>query len=612
MLAAAGLRFMNPLYTRLLNLIVSRLVVVSILLALAVAMARADTSWANADINPQPLVLLVVAVGFLSVVYFTWLRMSKQYLWQAYVQLLGDVLAVTWLTYQMRDSAFPLVPLYLVIIFVAAMILPRLGTIAIGVSCAVAYVGLLVSFKVGLLVGGYAIVEQNERYLQNNPLLYVVAILALTVLGGQLAERLRRSDAELEAAARDLAQLRVLNERIIESIKSGLVTVDLQGKIITFNRAAEEITGHSARVVRGKSLQEVFGDLSQKFDLTTTSGSFRSGHLEKDTFHRFEADCPAADGRSLHLGFAVSPLTSESGKTTGYVFSFQDLTEILKLEEEIRRQDRLAALGKMAAGIAHEIRNPLAAMRGAIQMLQSELQLDEEQSKLMRIVLRESDRLNRTIEDFLRYARPRPLQLKTIQLDRLISDTISLLQHSPETRPDHTFTLQFPPDLPSIVADGDQLKQVVWNLARNALQSMPHGGELRITLTPLADQIEIRLLDNGTGFPPDNLERPFEPFNSNREGGTGLGLAIVYQIISDHGGRIYLRNRTDGVSGAEVIVLLPREARATPLREEPATDSRLQGRRTPTGTPAPVFSPSPETTASGQFPPPAKPQVSTS
>ncbi len=602
---------MNPLYTRLLNLIVSRLVVISILLSLAVAMARADASWANADINPQPLVLLAVGVGFLSVVYFTWLRMSEQYLWQAYVQLLGDVLAVTWLTYQMRDSAFPLVPLYLVIIFVAAMILPRMGTIVIGVSCAAAYVGLLLSFKVGLLVGGYAIVEQNERYLQNNPLLYVVAILALTVLGGQLAERLRRGDAELEAAARDLAQLRALNERIVESIKSGLVTVDLQGKIITFNRAAEEITGHRAQAMRGKRLQEVFGDLSQKFDLTAISGAFPSVHLEKETFHRFEADCPAADGRSLHLGFAVSPLISESGKATGYVFSFQDLTEILKLEEEIRRQDRLAALGKMAAGIAHEIRNPLAAMRGSIQMLQSELQLDDEQNKLMRIVLRESDRLNRTIEDFLRYARPRPLQLTSLQLDRLISDTLALLQHSPETRPEHTFTLQSPPDLPTIVADGDQIKQVVWNLARNALQSMPHGGELRIVLTPLADQIEIRLIDNGMGFPADNLERPFEPFNSNREGGTGLGLAIVYQIVSDHGGRIYLRNRTDGVSGAEVSVLLPKEAKAMPLREEPATDSRLQARRTPTGIPAPAFSPSPETAAPVKVPPPAKPHVST-
>lgn len=292
-------------------------------------------------------------------------------------------------------------------------------------------------------------------------------------------------------------------------------------------------------------------------------------------------------------------------------FSFQDLTEILKLEEEIRRQDRLAALGKMAAGIAHEIRNPLAAMRGSIQMLQSELRLDDEQHKLMRIVLRESDRLNRTIEDFLRYARPRPLQLTSLQLDRLISDTLSLLEHSPETRPEHTFTLQSPPDLPAIVADGDQIKQVVWNLARNALQSMPHGGELRIVLTPLADQIEIRLMDNGTGFPPDNLERPFEPFNSNREGGTGLGLAIVYQIVSDHGGRIYIRNRTDGVSGAEVSVLLPKEAKAAPLREEPATDSRLQARRTPTGIPVPAFSPSPETAAPARVHPPTEPRVPT-
>ncbi|MGQ9897719.1 MAG: two-component system sensor histidine kinase NtrB [Acidobacteriota bacterium] len=583
---------MSTLYTRLLNLIVSRLIVVSILLSLAVAMGRADTSWANTDINPQPLVLLAVVVGFLSVVYFTWLRMSEQYLWQAYVQLLGDVLAVTWLTYQMRDSAFPLVPLYLVIIFVAAMILPRLGTVLVGVSCATAYVGLLVSFKVGFLVGGYAIVEQNERYLQNNPLLYVVAILALTVLGAQLAERLRRSDAELEAAARDLAQLRALNERIVESIKSGLVTVDLQGKIITFNRAAEEITGYRARTVRGKHIQDVFGDFSQKFDLHSALGTPpSSSHLERDTFHRFEANCLASDGSSLYLGFAVSPLTSESGRTTGYVFSFQDLTEILKLEEEIRRQDRLAALGKMAAGIAHEIRNPLAAMRGSIQMLQTELQLDEEQSKLMRIVLRESDRLNQIIEDFLRYARPRPLQLSTIQLDRLINETLSLLQHSPETRPEHTVLLQAPPNLPTILADGDLLKQVIWNLARNALQAMPQGGELRIVITPLAEQIEIRLLDTGTGFPPENLERPFEPFNSNREGGTGLGLAIVYQIISDHGGQMSIRNRTDGISGAEVSILLQREAKPFLLREESTTDSRLQSKHTPTGVPAPVFSP---------------------
>lgn len=583
---------MNPLYARLSNLIVTRLVVVSTLLALAVAMARSDSPWANADINPQPLVLLAVVVGALSVAYFTWLRLSERYLVQGYVQLLGDVAAVTWLTYQMRDSAFPLAPLYLVIVFVAAMILPRIGTIAIGVACALAYVGLLVAFKTGLLVGGYAIVEQNERYLQNNPLLYVIAILALTVLGGQLAERLRRSDAELEAAARDLAQLRAFNERIVESVKSGLVTVDLTGRIMTFNRAAEEITGHRANRVRGKPVGAVFGTPDQPFP-----SDFSPAANQKEDFRRFEADCRAADGRTLRLGFAVSPLTSESGETTGYVFSFQDLTEILKLEEEIRRQDRLAALGKMAAGIAHEIRNPLAAMRGSIQLLQSELTLDDEQAKLMRIILRESDRLNRTIEDFLRYARPRPLQLTSVNLERLIGDTLSLLQHSPEMRPDHEIILDAPPDLPPIVADGDQIKQVLWNLTRNAVQAMPQGGRLVITVRPTAEYVEIRLTDTGTGFPPDNLARPFEPFNSHREGGTGLGMAIVYQIVSDHGGRVGIGNRTDGVTGAEVVVLLPWRTTA-PEPQPTAADSRLTFRRTPTGVPAPAA------TESAPAPPP--------
>ncbi|OYT71338.1 MAG: hypothetical protein CFK52_08230 [Chloracidobacterium sp. CP2_5A] len=589
---------MNPLYARLSNLIVSRLVVISTLLALAVAMARSDSSWANADINPQPLVWLAVVVGFLSVAYFTWLRMSEQYLLQGYVQLAGDVAAVTWLTYQMRDSAFPLAPLYLVIVFVAAMILPRVGAIAIGIACALAYVGLIVSFKVGLLVGGYAIVEQNERYLQNNPLLYVVAILALTVLGGQLAERLRRSDAELEAAARDLAQLRAFNERIVESVKSGLVTIDLKGRVVTFNRAAEEITGYRAKDVRGQHLGEVFDELRHRLGPELLPAS-----LPGEDFRRFEADCRAADGRALRLGFAVSPLTTESGDATGYVLSFQDLTEILKLEEEIRRQDRLAALGKMAAGIAHEIRNPLAAMRGSIQMLQSELELDQEQSKLMRIVLRESDRLNHTIEDFLKYARPRSLQLVTVNLEQLISDTLSLLRHSPEMRPDHEIALQSPPDLPTIVADSDQIRQVIWNLARNAIQAMPNGGKLSIVITPQAEQIEVRLTDSGTGFPQDSLERPFEPFNSSREGGTGLGMAIVYQILSDHGGRIAIGNRVDGASGAEVVVTLPRVAQSAPPKSEAPADSRLAIRRTPSGIPAPSFPPSRESPAQAAAPP---------
>ncbi len=582
---------MNPLHERLSNLIITRLVTVSTLLALAVAMARSDNSWANANINPQPLVLLAVTVGALSVVYFTWLRMSERYLLQAYVQLLGDVACVTWLTYQMRDSAFPLAPLYLVLVFVAAMILPRIGTLAIGVACAVAYVGLLIAFKTGLLLGGYEVVEPNVRYLQNNPLLYVVAILALTVLGGQLAERLRRSDAELETAARDLAQLRAFNERIVESVKSGLVTVDLTGRIMTFNRAAEEITGYRAHQVRGKQLQEVFDALDQ-FSPAESSPVISP----KEDFRRFEVDCHAANGRALRLGFAVSPLTSESGETTGYVFSFQDLTEILKLEEEVRRQDRLAALGKMAAGIAHEIRNPLAAMRGSIQLLQSELTLDAEQSKLMRIILRESDRLNRTVEDFLRYARPRPLQLASIRLERLIGDTISLLQHSPEMRPDHTVTLDIPPDLPPIVADGDQIKQVLWNLVQNAIQAMPQGGQLTITVRPTTEYVEISLTDTGTGFPPDNLARPFEPFTSHREGGTGLGMAIVYQIVSDHGGRVKIGNRTDGVTGAEVTVALPWQTPAPTSQPTSATDSRLTHRRTPTGISAPAALASAETT----------------
>lgn len=579
---------MNAMYTRLVNLIISRLVVVLTLLSIGAFLSTTRSPWANTNINTEPLIVLAAAVGALSIFYYTLLRASRQYLRQAYLQLLVDSTLVTWLTYRLRDSDFPLVPLYLVIIFVSAMVLPRTGVVLVGIFCSVCYIGLLILFKVGLLVGGYPIIQQDPRYLQNNPLLYVVAMLALTVLGGQLAERIRRSDVELESVGRNLAELRAFNQRIIESIKSGLVTTDLNGLITSFNRAAEDITGFRATEVRGKAFTLVF--TSEKLDL-----QFNPPLIDDsgERFRRFEADCRAADERVIRLGFTVSQLTDESGAVTGYVFSFQDLTEILKLEQEIRRQDRLAALGKMAAGIAHEIRNPLAAMRGSIQLLRSELELNEDHDSLMKIVLRESDRLNGIINDFLAYARPSPLKISPVDIVSLVEETVTLLRHSPEVKANHRISIHSKESSLRVIADSNQLKQVIWNLSRNAIQAMAEGGELAIHVGQMADRsIQIRLLDTGPGLSRTQLERLFEPFSSEREGGTGLGMAIVYQIVQDHQGSIEVANRTEGgqSKGAEIVLTFPqREVPGVPESDSPAMQPWARvTHRTPAGLPMPM------------------------
>jgi two-component system sensor histidine kinase PilS (NtrC family) len=273
---------------------------------------------------------------------------------------------------------------------------------------------------------------------------------------------------------------------------------------------------------------------------------------------RLEADCLTAEGLRLRLGFTISPLFSEVGETTGTVITFQDLTHIRALEETSRRQDRLAAIGRMAASIAHEIRNPLAAMRGSIQMLRSEMDGESSQTELMEIILRESDRLNRIISDFLSYARPRSSTHATVDVGELLKQTFTLLRHSPEIS-DQQMIEQHVAEGPLLAdADAEQLQQVFWNLARNALQAMPDGGTLRAELARNShNRLRISFSDTGRGMSPEQVEHLFEPFSSTT-GGTGLGLSIVYQIIRDHGGTINVRSRED--RGSTITIELPSES----------------------------------------------------
>jgi two-component system, NtrC family, sensor histidine kinase PilS len=377
-----------------------------------------------------------------------------------------------------------------------------------------------------------------------------VAFLVVGLLAARLAERQTRSEVQIREATNALTSLRALHERIVESIRSGVITTDLERRIYTDNHAAEEMTGYVSADLRGQDVSILFGDIARHIE-----ESLRAAR-EGEASPRYESECLTSEGFRIRLGYSISPLSSEGGETTGLVITFQDLTDVRVMEETSRRQERLSAVGRVAAGIAHEIRNPLAAMRGSIQVLQSEMQADPAQAELMEIVLRESDRLNRIITDFLTYARPRRFSLAETDLREPLRETFALLRHSPEVVDGHALEEDLPEETLMALVDAEGIKQVFWNLARNALKAMPDGGTLRAAMRPVGERaIRITFIDTGRGMSPSQVERLFEPFSSSTTGGTGLGLSIVYQIIRDHGGTINVRSREG--DGTTITIELP-------------------------------------------------------
>lgn len=517
--------------------------------ATAVLLFILNALWTKAG-NPEEslskgLLLLIIVAG-LTAIYFLFNRFSRHLLFQARLQIAVDVLLVTWLVWHSGVITSPYIALYIVIIAISSLFLGPRDAVVTSVGCATAFTACAL-----ILLQNRPMVSTDEALAQTvqSVGLFDVAFLVVGLLSARLAERQSRSDVRLHEATQSLANLRALHERIVESIRSGLVTTDLKGHIFSFNAAAEEITGYRARDLKGQNASLLLGPLDDR--IAATVEAIETGEPSP----RFETDCMTAEGLRLRLGFSMSPLSSEAGDITGMVIAFQDLTQIRALEETSRRQDRLAAIGRMAASIAHEIRNPLAAMRGSIQMLRSEMNSDPSQMELMEIILRESDRLNRIITDFLNYARPRSIVQSPVDVADLLHQTFALLRHSPEINEKQRIVEELP-DAPLVIdADAGQLKQVFWNLARNALTAMPDGGTLLAQVEMNSHKrVRIAFSDTGKGMTPEQVEHLFEPFSSTT-GGTGLGLSIVYQIVRDHGGTINVRS-LEG-QGTTITVELP-------------------------------------------------------
>lgn len=503
----------------------------------------------------RPLFLLAASAYGMVIVYAGLGRWLGSRVGLVYVQLIGDALVVTGFVGITGgiDSAMSF--LYLLPICVASMLLYRRGGVAIAAVCWTLYTAVIIVAPL-LLESGTPLhvgIEREPGRVLYSLIMHLVGMLVVAVLSSHLSERLRAQGRELAERRGALARLQALNKNIIESINSGLMTTDLDGRVSFVNRGGCEILGVAPDGPVGRSASELLGGDPDWPDSVREQVAARKRV-------RFERYLGTSDGRTIFLGVAVSSLYDSDGRPIGYIFVFQDLTEIHALEQEVRLKERMAALGEMAAGMAHELRNPLAAISGSVQYLRSRLEGDGETLELMDIILRESQRLDQTIRDFLTFARPGGFEPTRADLVRLLEDSLKLLRKSPEFRPEHRIETRFVE--PSVWCELDQnrMRQVFWNLASNALKAMPGGGTLRIEVDhgPGREDVEVRFSDDGRGMNDGEQQRYFQPFSGSFERGTGLGAAIVYRLVEEHGGRISLTS-TPG-DGTCVRVVIPRRS----------------------------------------------------
>lgn len=529
-------------------LIISRVVFSTFLLG---TLAFFQQKYRIYSFQTSSLYYFIVVIYALSGLYWHLQRIFRNITLFAFLQIGGDIVLVTFLVHLTGgiDSGFSL--LYHLTIISGAIILYRRGGYLAASLSSILYGGML-DLQYYNALGfvrsqGFTAVQVMYQVFINILSFYVVAFLS-----GYLSERLRRTRQELQEKSIDFNDLRALQEHILRSVGSGILTMDLEGNITSWNPGAEQITGYNYAEIRGK-WQDVFG--------SSIRGIF--GHTEdiKERPFHFNGEITKKDGAKAVLGMIATLLRDDREAVRGIIFIFQDITKIIEMEEQVRRQERLASVGGLAAGIAHEIRNPLASLSGSIQVLKNELELKGDNRNLMNIVLQETERLNAIITEFLEYARPKTRQHEHIPLTPLVEETIVLLKNSRDFRDGITFNCEIDKDA-AVTGDPQRMRQVFWNLLINSCQAIPERGRISIRIRHVnkydhdnAEWMDIDISDTGLGIAPEHRKNIFLPFFTTKPGGTGLGLAIVYRIIEDHGGTINVISEPE--RGTSFRIMLP-------------------------------------------------------
>jgi two-component system sensor histidine kinase PilS (NtrC family) len=542
------------LEARLKRLMLFRVVMVTTLLFIATYVEVVSETL----LRVNPLYFVIGATYALTVVHGLALRFVSSRRALAYAQVVGDLLIITALVHVTGGVRTGFLLLYPLSVLSATMLVPRRGAVTVAGLATALYGAVLLVAREGLVFSpGLAdVVALPAQALLYSVFVLGVASATVALLGAYLAESLQHAGRQLREAAVEVADLRELNQVIVNSIQSGLMTTDAEGRILYVNQFGQSILGRSHAALRGSAVRAVLqSPLLGPLELGARAASRALARLEISYRH--------PDGRPLDLGVSVTPLATQEGSPGGYLVVFQDLTEIRRLEEEVRTKEKLAAVGEMAAQLAHEIRNPLGSIRGSAQVLMGEPELGEEKGRLLSIISRESKRLSDTLNRFLYQARAPARPRDPVDLRPVVEEAVTLLRNGAEVGPSHEVCFEADEGPHVCLADPDQVAQVFWNLARNGLEAMPDGGRLEVTLRRADGDVVLTVRDQGRGMGRDEQRRLFEPRPGSGGLGAGLGLAIVFQIVRQHGGDITVRSAAD--KGTQFDVRLPLVPRPVPV-----------------------------------------------
>ncbi|SEM60630.1 two-component system, NtrC family, sensor histidine kinase PilS [Syntrophus gentianae] len=542
---------------RLNGLILSRIVIATILLGIFVFFDLKQTS-SHPEIRFHPFYSLILTTYLLSFLYVILLKVFKTYSVSMHLQMTCDVLLITVLVHMTGGVGSIYSSLYPLVIIYTVLFAERKGGFIVATACSLFYGSLLILEFYGMIDrASSSVVPEISRdagYLYSRICIhalsfFVVAFLASFVIKQEKTARILL--AEKESA---LDRLDMLHRSIIESIDTGILTVNLEGRIQSFNRAAVQITGLSAENVLNRDISSIFSDFYSLLD------RFSKAPSAKGPERRMEMRIRNQDHEEQILGCSLSQLKGSRGEHLGEILIFQDLTDIKKIEAAYEKSRRLAFVGEMAAGLAHEIRNPLAAISGSIQMLKKDLKLDPLDERLMKIVLRGKDQLENVMKDFLLLAKPAAGNKEWINLNELIEEILESLLYIPDWTDEIKIEKNLS-DAAMLYVNRTEMQHVLWNLIINALQAMPGGGRLSIETRSFIDEsgedfVQLLIGDSGNGISSEDLEKIYQPFFTTKERGTGLGLAIVGRIIENCSG--FLAVDSEIGKGTVFRVCLPR------------------------------------------------------
>jgi two-component system, NtrC family, sensor histidine kinase PilS len=498
---------------------------------------------------------IIVLIYFLSLVFSVLSRISTNHRVHIYLQTMTDVVMITALIYVTGGIRSTYAVFYPLVIIYSVLYLGRNGGL-ITASAASIFYGLLIDLEYYRVINPIShpyVWEVPDtaghvflRIFVNILSFYLIALLASFVV--EKEKKTRALLAEKESA---FNQLDLLYRSIIESVDAGILTIDLEGRIKSFNRAAEQITGWTFNLLENHSIQNIIPAWKELYvNRLNDDGSVKG---------RFEMPVVVLNDRRLILGCALSALRDNSGQKIGDILIFQDLTKVKEMEAVLERNRRLAFVGEMAAGLAHEIRNPLASISGSIQMLMKESSMGTTEGRLMRVIMRGKDQLEGFVKDFLLLARHN----RGPHHEVLIGDVIGEVLEAAGVMPDWNSNIEIRETLEegsAIKGNREEMRQLLWNLILNAAQSMPEGGRLDVGVREKNlenhEGLEIIVADNGVGITEENKKLIFEPFFTTKERGTGLGLAIVMRIVNSYGGNLLFES-TSGV-GTKFVIWLPK------------------------------------------------------